>query len=172
MFALMGTSPLARQDACASAVDADWRPAMTIFHASALALAIAALIGAPAAAVAGAQDATPTEARFTDLDRDHNNALSLDEYAAQARAEFDAIDDDRNGNITVEEMDDANPQSDGELSSAQKIALRDGNQDGILSVDEYQAAVKQQFETTDANGDDSLDLSELKSGIPVRVPKP
>jgi uncharacterized protein YqfA (UPF0365 family) len=143
---------------------------MTLFHASALAVAIAALLGAPLQVAA--QATSPVEAQFGELDSDHNDALSLDEYVAEARAEFDAIDADRNFSINVEEMDAADPQADGELSSAQKIALRDGNQDGILSVDEYLASIEERFRTIDANSDGSLDLAELKSGAPVRVPAP
>lgn len=146
---------------------------MTLFHASALALSIALLFGGQAQAqTADVEAATPIEDRFASLDRDRNDAVSPDEYAAQARERFDAMDSNRNGNITVEEMGAADPQADGELSSAQKIALSDGNQDGILSVDEYQATVQKEFKAIDANGDGSLDLAELKSGAPVRVPAP
>lgn len=141
-----------------------------LLHASVLAIAIAASAAGPAAAAG--QAASATEARFTALDRDNNDLLSLDEYAAEARARFDAIDIDHNRNITTAEMDTADAQSDGELSSAQKITLRDENKDGILSVDEHRAEVEERFEQIDANGDGSLDLAELKSGVPIRVPRP
>ena len=143
---------------------------MNLFHASVLATVIAAAAAAPTAA--SGQVAATTDARFTALDRDNNDLLSLDEYAAEARARFDAIDIDHNRNITVAEMDTADAQSDGELSSAQKITLRDENKDGILSIDEHQADVEARFEQVDANGDGSIDLAELKSGAPVRVPQP
>jgi len=58
------------------------------------------------------------------------------------------------------------------MSSAQKIALRDENKDGILSVDEHLAAIEAQFEVVDVNADGSIDLSELKSDVPLRVPQP
>ena len=141
-----------------------------LLHASVLAVAIAALSGAPVHA-AGAGRAT-TDARFTALDRDNNDLLSPDEYAAEARTRFDAMDLDHNRNITVAEMDAADAQAEGEMSSAQKIALHDENKDGILSIDEHQAAIEAQFEVIDANADGSIDLSELKSGVPVRVPQP
>ena len=142
-----------------------------LLHASALAVAIAALSGAPVHAAGQAANST-TDARFTALDRDNNDLLSPDEYAAEARTRFDAMDIDHNRNITVAEMDAADAQSDGEMSSAQKITLHDENKDGILSIDEHQAAIKAQFEVADANADGSIDLSELKSGVPVRVPQP
>lgn len=143
---------------------------MNILQANVLVASLAALLGAQAHA--GAQAVSPTEARFAALDRDNNDALSLDEYVAEARAEFDAKDIDHNGNITAEEMDVADPQGDGEMSSAQKIALNDDNQDGVLSLDEFQASVEERFQAIDANQDKSIDLSELKSGVPVRVPAP
>ena len=141
-----------------------------LLHASVLAVAIAALSSAPVRAAAQAE--ATTDARFTELDRDNNDTLSLDEYAAEARAGFDAIDVDHNRNITVAEMDAADAQSDGEMSSAQKIALRDENKDGILSVDEHMAAIEAQFEVVDVNADGGIDVSELKSDVPVRVPQP
>lgn len=144
---------------------------MNTLQANVLVVAVAALVGTQAHAY-GAQAVSPTEARFAALDRDNNDALSLDEYVAEARAEFDAKDIDHNGNITAEEMDVADPQADGEMSAAQKIALNDGNQDGVLSLDEYQASVEARFQLIDANQDKSIDLSELKSGVPVRVPTP
>ena len=85
--------------------------------------------------------------------------LTAGEYAAEARARFDAMDLDHNRNITVTELDAADAQSEGEMSSAQKIALNDENKDGILSVDEHQAAIEAQFHVVDANADDSIDLS-------------
>lgn len=140
-------------------------------QASVLTAAIAALSGTPVHA-AGQAVTTTTDARFTALDRDNNDLLSPGEYAAEARARFDALDIDHNRNITVAEMDAADAQAEGEMSSAQKIALHDENEDGILSVDEHQAEVEAQFEVIDANGDRSIDLGELKSGVPVRVPQP
>ncbi len=143
----------------------------SFLHTSVLAVVAAALCGAPVHA-AGQAVTTTTDARFTGLDRDNNDLLSLDEYAAEARTRFDALDIDHNRNITVAEMDAAEAQAEGEMSSAQKITVHDQNKDGILSVDEHQAAVEAQFELVDANADGSIDLSELKSGVTLRVPQP
>ena len=142
-----------------------------LLHASVLAVAIGALSAAPVHA-AGQAATTTTDARFTALDRDNNDLLSPGEYAAEARTRFDAMDIDHNRNITVAEMDAADAQAEGDMSSAQKITLHDENKDGILSIDEHQAAVEAQFDLVDANADGSIDLSELKSGVPVRVPQP
>jgi Ca2+-binding EF-hand superfamily protein len=123
------------------------------------------------ATVALAQTSTD-EARFADLDRDGSGTLSLEEYAAGMRERFDAIDVDHNGQVTVEEMETFEPQRDGQLSAAQRIALDDANQDAELALDEHTAVVEAMFERTDDNGDGSLDLAEFRSDAPVAVPQP
>lgn len=132
-------------------------------------LALAALLLA-ALPPASAQTAT-TEQRLADWDRNDDGALSLDEYRAEARAAFDAMDADRNGSVSAAEMDEAEPQAEGELSAAQKIALVDGNEDAVLSLDEYEDDVEVRFDRIDANGDDRLGADELRSGWPVAVPR-
>ena len=42
----------------------------------------------------------------------------------------------------------------------------------MLTADENRLAVEADFERIDANGDDALELSEVKSGTPVPVPYP
>lgn len=138
-------------------------------------LAAIALTATPALAQtvdATASTTMTTEQRFGDLDRDDDEALTLDEYAAEARARFDAMDIDHNLSISAEEMESADAQAEGELSAAQKIAVMGGAGDGILSVDEHRAMVEQQFQAIDANDDDQLELAELKSGATVPVPQP
>ena len=131
-------------------------------------LALAAVLAATSAA--HAQSGASVDDRFSSWDRDRNDLLTLDEYRAEARAEFDAMDDDANGNVSAQEMDEADPQSDGEMSTAQKIALQDTNEDGVLSLAEHEAAVEKRFEDIDANDDDNLGRDELKS--PWMLAKP
>lgn len=132
---------------------------------------LAALALLPAASIAFAQAAATTEQRLAAWDRNNDGAFSLDEFRAEARAAFDAMDADRNGNLSGAEMDAADPQAEGELSSAQKIALVDGNEDGTLSLAEYEDDVEARFGRIDANGDDILGADELRSGWPVAVPR-
>jgi hypothetical protein len=135
--------------------------------ATTLALAIAAAF---LAAPASAQSAAGVDQRFSSWDRDRNDLMSLDEYRAEARAQFDEMDDDANGNVSAEEMEEAFPQSDGDMSTAQKIALDDANEDGVLSLAEHEDAVEKRFGDIDANDDDNIGRDELKS--PWVVPKP
>jgi len=141
---------------------------MTLFHLSLLALALAA--AAPAHAGGAGQAVSSAEARFAGLDRDASDDLSLDEFTAEARAGFDALDLDHNRSVTIEELDTSDPQADGELSPAQKIALMDANEDASLSIDEYLDTVEQRFQAIDSDGDGKLVLPELKSGSTVKVP--
>ena len=124
------------------------------------------------AGAALAQATTPREAQFARMDADGDGRVTLDEYRDAAKAAFDALDADHNYGVDAAELEAAQPQRDGELSAAQRIALVDGNDDGVLTADENRVAVEADFERIDANGDDALDLSEVKSGAPVPVPYP
>ena len=134
-----------------------------------LAFAVALCLVLPA----WAQDPAVTrDERFTALDRDNSGTLMLDEYAAEGRARFDAMDVDHNFRVSAGEMEAAEPQRDGQMSAAQRIALEDEDQDGEHSADEHAAVVEAMFEQADANDDGSLEPAEFKSGYRIRVPTP
>ena len=134
-----------------------------------LAFAVALCLVLPA----WAQDPAVTrDERFTALDRDNSGTLMLDEYAAEGRARFDAMDVDHNFRVSAGEMEAAEPQRDGQMSAAQRIALEDDDQDGELSVDEHAAVVEAMFEQADADDDGSLEPAEFKSGYRIPVPTP
>ena len=132
-------------------------------------LALALLM--PALAFAQAAP-TPREAAFARMDGNGDGRVSPDEHREAAKAAFDAMDADHNYSVTADELEAASPQRDGELSAAQRIALIDGNDDGILGDDENRLAAEAEFERLDANGDGALELAEVKSGAPVPVPSP
>ena len=143
---------------------------MTTFRPVAIA-AIALCLALPAwAQLQGA--AQTRDERFTALDRDNSGLLSLEEYAVEARARFDAMDFDHNFRVTVEEMETVEPQRDGQMSAAQRIALDDDDEDGELSADEHAAVIEAMFERADANDDGSLEPAEFKSGYAIPVPAP
>ena len=134
-------------------------------------LACAAVLCLAFPAWAQSQAETRDE-RFAALDRDASGTLSLEEYATEERTRFDGMDLDHNFRVTAEEMETAEPQRDGQMSAAQRIALDDGDEDGELSADEHAAVVETMFERADANADGSLDPAEFKSGYTVPVPVP
>jgi hypothetical protein len=142
-----------------------------VVHALWASLLTLAVTAAFATGPASAQSTASVDQRFSAWDRDRNDLLTLDEYRAEARADFDAMDDDANGNVTAEEMEEADPQSDGEMSTAQKIALNDTNEDGVLSLEEHENAVDERFGEIDSNEDDNLGRDELKSPWAVATPR-
>jgi len=143
---------------------------MTTFRPVAIA-AIALCLALPAwAQLQGA--AQTRDERFTALDRDNSSLLSLEEYAVEARARFDAMDLDHNFRVTVEEMETVEPQRDGQMSAAQRIALDDDDEDGELSADEHAAGIEALFERADATDAGSLEPAEFKSGYAIPVPAP
>lgn len=127
------------------------------------------LAGAAAVAQAPADD---TVQRLAEWDGNGDGTLSLAEFTAEARVAFDAVDDDRNGAISVEELEEAAPQAQGGLSAAHRIALIDGNEDGTLALDEYEEDLEALFEALDGNGDAQLDVGELTLAGPGRLPRP
>lgn len=150
---------------------AEHRARLTLVaHAVWASVLVLAVTAAFATGPASAQSTASVDQRFSSWDRDRNDLLTLDEYRAEARADFDAMDDDANGNVSAEEMEEVDPQSDGEMSTAQKIALHDTNEDGVLSLEEHENAVEKRFGDIDTNDDDNLGRDELKS--PWVVPTP
>ena len=134
-------------------------------------LAFAVALGLAFPAWAQLQGQTRDE-RFTALDRDNSGLLTLEEYAAEARARFDAMDVDHNFRVTAAELETAEPQGDGQMSAAQRIARDDGDEDGELSADEHAVVVEAMFGQADANADGSLEPAEFKSGYRISVPTP
>lgn len=133
---------------------------------------LALLVLLPAGAALAQAATTPREAQFARMDADADGRVTLDEYRDAAKAAFDALDADHNYSVSAAELEAAQPQRDGELSAAQRIALIDDNDDGTLTADENRLAVEADFERIDVNDDDALELSEVKSGAPVPVPYP
>lgn len=110
------------------------------------------------------------EARFKALDTDGDDKLSPDEHAAGAKRMFAAMDADKDGTVTVAEMDAAHKNVTGEetrstnLSSAEKIKVVDKNGDGLLSAEEHAAGSKRMFHTMDIDNDGFLSRAELTAG--------
>ena len=140
---------------------------MTTLRPYAFAVALSLAVPAWAQGLAETRDE-----RFDALDRDSSGTLSLEEYAVEARTRFDAMDLDHNFRVTVGEMETAEPQRDGQMTAAQRIALDDEDGDGELSEDEHAAVIEVMFERADANDDGSLEPAEFKWGYAIPVPTP
>jgi Ca2+-binding EF-hand superfamily protein len=106
------------------------------------------------------------------MDTDKDGKISAVEHGSGAKAMFDAMDADKNAFVTAQEMDAAHKgrggadgkASAGKMSSAEKIAVVDTNEDGKLSATEHAAGARRMFATMDENQDGALTKAELEAG--------
>ena len=106
------------------------------------------------------------EARFKALDTDGDDKLSPDEHAAGAKRMFAAMDADKDGTVTVAEMDAAHKNVTGEGPEHRPVIRgkdQGGRQngDGLLSAEEHAAGSKRMFHTMDIDNDGFLSRAEL-----------
>lgn len=117
----------------------------------------------------------PVGAEFSRLDRDGDGRITTAEHAADAKAQFDAMDADHNYHLSAGELQQA--QRDGDRSIAAQIAddgeigPMDANANGEVSVGENQNAADADFRTLDANGDGAVERAEMEQGMrPAQSP--
>ena len=104
------------------------------------------------------------------MDTDGDGKLSPDEHAAGAKRMFDAMDADKDGTVTIAEMDAVHKNAPGkepkssDLSSVEKIKVVDKNGDGLLSAEEHAAGSRRMFSKMDIDRDGFLSRAELTAG--------
>ena len=103
--------------------------------------------------------------RLKAADTNGDGMLSRDEAAALPRiaANFNAIDADGNGQITLDELH-AYMKSRAGQWKAHAFKSADANGDGKVSRDEFLAQAAARFDKLDANKDGFLTPDELKAG--------
>ena len=105
------------------------------------------------------------EQRLAAMDKDGNGTISEDEYEDAIANIFRDLDADHNNRVSADELSSASaPQHEGMLSPADRIRRIDMNTDGELTEEELSRGAEKAFQILDTNGDDALDLGELKSG--------
>jgi len=105
------------------------------------------------------------EQRLAAMDKDGNGTISEDEYEDAIANIFRDLDADHNNRVSADELSSASaPQHEGMLSPADRIRRIDMNTDGELTEEELKRGAEKAFQILDTNGDDALDLGELKSG--------
>ena len=127
----------------------------------------AAPMAAAAAAVTPAQQAA-WDALLHRLDRDGNGVVERAEHTVAAAVMFARMDRDGDEAVTVEEMDseresllDTAPDD-----TARRLAEVDVNHDGKLDSDEHDAATALMFKRWDRDGDARLVREEFLAVLP------
>ena len=110
---------------------------------------------------------------FDAMDADRDGQISAAEHAAGARRMFTAMDADRDGTVTAAEMEAGREQVTGAAagssgpSAADKIRLVDPNRDGVLTLEEHEAASRAMFRQMDTDRDGALSKAEFDAGHAV-----
>ncbi|TAA23220.1 MULTISPECIES: EF-hand domain-containing protein [Pseudoxanthomonas] len=101
-----------------------------------------------------------SQARFDQLDADHNGVVDLAEYDAGARVSFAALDLDHDGFVTLDEMRasiDPNTGGIGREGTARaRIEAMDKNYDKLISEAEFIDYAEQAMAQYDRDGDGRL----------------
>jgi hypothetical protein len=111
---------------------------------------------------------------FEGMDANGDGVVESAENAKASQAIFQAIDLDKDGAVTLAEMDVARavigerPQ----LSSEKLIEGGDSDHDGKLTLGEWVASANARFAAFDTNKDDALTLAEWQAGIAAEAPPP
>lgn len=110
--------------------------------------------------------ADATAAEFARMDADADQVVTPAEHEAGARAMFETMDADDDGTVTAAEMDAAGDEldADARMTAEEKIAIVDGNDDGVLSAEEHAAGADAMFVRMDTDHDGRLSATELQVG--------
>ncbi len=104
---------------------------------------------------------------FSGFDQNKDGKLSRDEVPGDFRKNFDTLDADGDGALTVEEflaaMQPGGNQTDSALIN--RVLRHDEDGDGQISEEEAPEFIKKHFAKLDANSDGYLDEQELRDGI-------
>ena len=120
--------------------------------------------------LADSHSAKPPLADFDGMDADRDGKVTLSEHASATRRMFLAMDADSDGKVTAAEMTAARQMvtgrkaSRGDMSSAEKIRVVDKDRDGVLTAGEHAQASRAMFEKMDANRDGHLTREEWDAG--------
>ncbi len=126
--------------------------------------------------ITAAQYADKAKATFEKMDTNHDGYVTeqeMDAYHAQMMGKHKGNSKEwSEGDTNAEKMADKkayDPSGTGksmpnQMSSAEKIATMDTNNDGKLSEDEFVNGAKQRFSKMDKNGDGALTAQEIRDG--------
>lgn len=132
-------------------------------------VALFTILGAAALAVAGLTFAQGERHRGAQLlkalDADGNHAITRDEIASAASARFAAIDVNRDGQATVEEIRSYRERLRAERQAA-RLARIDSDGNGRISEAEFVAKRLERMQRLDRNDDGVLDAADRSGRTP------
>lgn len=127
-----------------------------------------AALGLLSGPVAYADSDSPS-AKLKKMDSNGDGKVSADEHAKFATEHFREIDTNKDGVVSVSELDavrelggKAGPK---QMSGTEKLKTMDTNGDGKVSADEYSSAKRAWFDEADINRDGTLSEMEISAGM-------
>jgi len=105
--------------------------------------------------------------RLEMLDTNNNGQIERTEIEAKRSANFAAADTNRDGGLTMVEMDAFHEAKKAERK-ARRFARIDTNGDGVLSIEEFPAHGLERFDRMDANDDGVISEEERASAMENR----
>jgi Ca2+-binding EF-hand superfamily protein len=111
-------------------------------------------------------------ARMEMMDTNSDGQLSRDEHAAGAKKMFETMDADKDGKVTVTEMETAYAQiagkdakkMKGKMSASEKIKMVDTNGDGVLTAEEHTSGATMMFDRMDSDKNGMVSTAEYQAG--------
>lgn len=104
------------------------------------------------------------ETRLDRADADRSGDLTFEEFSAAFGTRLGASDADGNGQITVEELADEIIRQRAERQARRIISRYDANDDGVLTMEEFEARQRKHFALLDRNDDGVLQQEEMRRG--------
>lgn len=110
---------------------------------------------------------------FAGMDSDGGGVVTSAENARASQTIFQAMDLDKDGAVTLTEMDAARAAigRGPNLSSEKLIEVADADHDGKLTLGEWVATANARFARFDRNTDETLTLAEWQAGMAAEMPE-
>ena len=110
---------------------------------------------------------SPASQQYRAMDGNNDGLVSSSEFEDSARSMFDAMDADKDDDVTLAEVEAARQRISGRVpglsagAAARKIRAMDTNADGVLSRTEHRDAASAMFRSTDRDNDGNLTTQEF-----------